>query len=237
MEGGLVRAVEEGTPQGGPWSPLLSNIVPGERDPELERRGPRCVRQGDDGNICVRSRRAGERVMASITRCITAKLKPRVHQHKSAVARPWERKFLGCSFTSERETGRRIAPKAIARCKKRERERTRRTRGVSIERMAEELARYLRGWLGYFGKCETPRVLGRLEQWPRRRPRSVQWQQWRRGAVRFGELRRRGVGKSLAARTAGSARGSWRLAGSPALHLALPNACFASPGLPRWTMR
>jgi RNA-directed DNA polymerase len=237
MEGGLVSAVDEGTPQGGPLSPLLSNIVLDELDRELERRGLRFARYADDCNIYVRSRRAAERVMASITRFITAKLKLRVNQHKSAVARPWQRKFLGFSFTSEREPRKRIAPQAIARFKKRVRELTRRTRGVSIERMAEELARYLRGWLGYFGKCETPSVLGRLEQWLRRRLRSVLWKQWRRGTVRFGELRRRGVDKVLAAQTAGSAHGPWRLAGSPALHLALPNAYFDSLGLPRLTVR
>src|ERR671927_474851 len=151
MEGGLVSPVDEGTPQGGPLSPLLSNIVLDEFDRELERRGLRFARYADDCNVYVRSRRAGERVMASITRFITTKLKLKVNEQKSAVARPWERKFLGFSFTANREPKRRIAPKAVLRFKEKVRELTRRTRGVSMERMAEELARYLRGWIGYFG--------------------------------------------------------------------------------------
>src|ERR1700757_5017907 len=122
-----------------------------------------------DCNIYVCSRRAGERVMASITRFITTKLKLKVNEQKSAVARPWERKFLGFSFTANREPKRRIAPKAVLRFKEKVRELTGRTRGVSTARMAEELARYLRGWLGYFGKCETPFVLEELERWFRRR--------------------------------------------------------------------
>src|SRR5271170_4580088 len=237
MEGGLVNPVDEGTPQGGPLSPLLSNIVLDEFDLELERRGLRFARYADDSNIYVRSRRAGERVMESITRFIMSKLKLKVNQQKSAVARPWERKFLGFSFTRNREPKRRIAPKAVLRFKERIRELTRRTRGVSTERMAEELARYLRGWIGYFGKCETPSVLEGLEQWFRRRLRSAIWKQWKRGSVRFAELRKRDVGKALAAKTAGSAHGPWRLADSPALHIALPNVYFDSLGIPRLTGR
>ena len=173
--------------------------------------------------------------MASITRFITTKLKLKVNQQKSAVARPWERKFLGFSFTANREPKRRIAPKAVLRFKEKVRELTRRTRGVSTERMAKELARYLRGWLGYFGRCETPFVLEELERWFRRRLRSAIWKQWKRGSVRFAELRKRGVGKDLAAKTAGSAHGPWRLANSPALSFALPNAYFHSLGIPRLT--
>jgi RNA-directed DNA polymerase len=235
MEGGLVSPVDEGTPQGGPLSPLLSNIVLDEFDRELERRGLRFARYADDSNIYVRSRRSGERVMESITRFITTKLKLKVNEPKSAVARPWERKFLGFSFTRNREPKRRIAPKAVLRFQERIRELTGRTRGVSIERMAAEVARYLRGWIGYFGKCETPTVLASLEQWVRRRLRSAIWKQWKRGRVRFAELRKRGVGKDLAAQTAGSAHGPWRLANSPALAIALPNAYFDSLGLPRLT--
>ena len=235
MEGGLVSPVDEGTPQGGPLSPLLSNMVLDELDRELERRGHRFVRYADDCNIYVRSARAGERGMESITRFITAKLKLKVNSEKSAVAEPWARKFLGFSFTRFGEPRRRIAPKAILRFQGRIREMTRRTRGVSTERMAEELTRYLRGWLGYFGKCQTPSVLVGLDQWVRRRLRSVIWKQWRRGTVRFTELRRRGVGFDLAAKTAGSAHGPWRLAQSPALGIALPNAYFDSLGIPRLT--
>src|SRR6184192_2901565 len=178
MEGGLVSPVDEGTPQGGPLSPLLSNIVLDEFDRELERRGLRFARYADDCNVYVRSRRAGERVMASITRFITTKLKLKVNEQKSAVARPWERKFLGFSFTANREPKRRIAPKAVIRFKEKVRELTRRTRGVSTEVMAEDLSRYLRGWIGYFGQCQTPSVLQGLEEWTRHRLRSVIWKQW-----------------------------------------------------------
>jgi RNA-directed DNA polymerase len=236
MEGGLVSPVDEGTPQGGPLSPLLSNIVLDELDRELERRGHHFARYADDCNIYVRSRRAGERVMESITRFITAKLKLKVNSEKSAVAEPWVRKFLGFSFTRFGEPRRRIAPKAILRFRGRIRELTKRTRGVSTEQMAEELARYLRGWLGYFGKCQTPSVLQKLEEWTRHRLRSAIWKQWKRGSVRFAELRKRDVGKDLAAQTAGSAHGPWRIANSPALSFALPNAYFDSLGIPRLTV-
>jgi RNA-directed DNA polymerase len=235
MENGLVSPVDEGTPQGGPLSPLLSNIVLDELDRELEKRGHRFVRYADDCNIYVRSPRAGERVMASISDFIHRKLKLKVNPAKSAVDRPSKRKFLGFSFTAKAK--RRIAPKAIQRYKERIRELTRRTRGVSIETMAEQLAVYLRGWKGYFGRCETPSVLAQLEQWTRRRLRSVVWKQWKRGSVRFAELRQRGVGVDLAAQTAGSAHGPWRLANSPALSIALPNAYFDSLGLPRLVER
>ena len=237
LEDGLVNPVDEGTPQGGPLSPLLSNIVLDEFDQELERRGLRFARYADDSNIYVRSKRAGERVMEGLKRFLTTKLKLKVNELKSAVARPWERKFLGFSFTSQLVPKRRIAPKAVGRFKERVRELTSRTRGVSIERMAEELTRYLRGWLGYFGKCETPSVLKGLEQWFRRRLRSVIWKQWKRGTTRFAELRKRDVNHDLAAKTAGSGHGPWRLADSPGLHIALPNAYFDSLGIPRLTVR
>lgn len=237
MEGGLVSPVDEGTPQGGPLSPLLSNIVLDEFDRELEHRGHRFARYADDSNIYVRSRRAGERVMKSLTRFISTKLKLQVNQSKSAVAEPWERKFLGFSFTRSESPKRRIAPQAVKRFKERVRELTSRTRGISIERMAKELAMYLRGWVGYFGKCETPSVLQSLEEWTRRRLRSVIWKQWKRGTVRFAELRKRGVNSQFAATTAGSAHGPWHLANSKALALALPNAYFDSLGIPRLTVR
>ncbi len=232
MEGGLVSPVDEGTPQGGPLSPLLSNIVLDELDRELERRGHRFVRYADDSNIYVRSRRAGERVMTSIKKFITRQLKLKVNEQKSAVARPRERKFLGFSFTWEREPKRRIAPKAIVRFKQRVRELTRRTRGVSVETMVAQLGRYLTGWRGYFGFCQTPSVLQRLDKWLRRRLRSVVWKQWKYPRVRFAELHKRGMSKDLAAQTAGSAHGPWRLSNSPALAMALPNVYFASLGLP-----
>src|SRR5215470_16303736 len=235
MENGLVSPVDEGTPQGGPLSPLLSNIVLDEFDQELEQRQLRFARYADDSNIYVRSRRAGERVMKSLTQFITTKLKLRVNEQKSAVARPWERKFLGFSFTSAKTPKRRIAPKAVIRFKERVRELTRRTRGVSIEQMAEELARFLRGWIGYFGNCETPSVLRSLEKWTRRRMRSAIWKQWKRGTTRFAELQKRDVGTDLAAKAAGSVHGPWQMANSPALAIALPNAYFDSLGIPSLT--
>jgi len=237
MEDGLVSPVDEGTPQGGPLSPLLSNLVLDELDRELERRGHHFVRYADDCNIYVGSERAGQRVMESITRFITHRLKLKVNQAKSAVARPGQRKFLGFSFTGEREPRRRIAPKAIARFKERIREQTSRTRGISLVQMVKEVATYLRGWLGYFGDCQTPSVLRRLDAWLRRRLRSMVWKQWKRGRTRFRELRKRGVGKDLAAQTAGSPHGPWRLANSPALNIALPNAYLAGLGLPPMVTR
>ena len=237
MENGLVSPVDEGTPQGGPLSPLLSNLVLDELDRELERRGHHFARYADDCNIYVDSERAGQRVMESITRFITNRLKLKVNQAKSAVARPWQRKFLGFSFTGGREPKRRIAPKAIARFKEKIRELTRRTRGISLQEMVKQITTYLRGWLGYFGDCQTPSVLQRLEQWLRRRLRSVVWKQWKRGRTRFRMLRQRGVGTDLAAKTAGSPHGPWRIADSPALHIALPNAYFAQLGLPPMVVR
>jgi len=232
MENGLVSPTDEGAPQGGPLSPLLSNLVLDDLDAELEKRGHRFVRYADDSNIYVGSERAGLRVMASISQFITKKLKLTVNRDKSAVGRPWERKFLGFRFTSGRVLKRSIAPPVRRRFKKRIREITWRTRGVSLQRMVEDLSRYLRGWRGYFGFCETPSVLRELDSWIRRRLRSVVWKQWKRGRKRFAELRARGVGKDLAAKTAGSCHGSWRLARSPALSIALPNAYFTSLGLP-----
>jgi RNA-directed DNA polymerase len=232
MENGLVSSLEEGTPQGGPLSPLLSNLMLDDLDRELERRGLRFVRYADDCNIYVRSRRAGERVMQSITRFITGKLKLKVNESKSAVARPAERKFLGFSFTSGKQAKRRIAPKSLLRFKKRVRELTKRNRGVSLERMVEQLRLYLTGWRGYFGFCQTPSVLQSLDSWIRRRLRCFQWKQWRRGTTRFAELRKRGVGQDLAAQTAGSSRGLWHISRSPALSIALPGAYFDSLGLP-----
>jgi RNA-directed DNA polymerase len=231
LEGGLVSPIDEGTPQGGPLSPLLSNIVLDELDRELEQRGHRFVRYADDCNIYVRSQRAGERVMKSVSQFITRKLKLKVNEEKSAVARPDQRKFLSFSFLGTEIVKRHIAAKAIARFKQRVRKLTRRTRGVKVETMVAQLSRYLRGWLGYFGFCQTPWVLRSLESWLRRRLRAVVWKQWKRGKLRFAELHKRGVRKDLAAQAAGSAHGPWRLSNSPALNAALPNAYFASLGL------
>lgn len=235
MENGLVSPAREGTPQGGPLSPVLSNIVRNELDQELERRGHRFTRYADDCNIYVRSRRAGERVMSSVTRLLTTKLKLRVNSEKSAVARPWERKFLGFSFTNHKQPKRRVAPKAVVRFKERVRELTRRTRGISLAQMVHDLAEYLRGWIGYFGRCETPSVLEELGQWLRRRLRSMVWKQWKRGTTRYRELRKRDVAAQDAAKAAGSSDGPWQLAKTPALNIALSHAHFVSLGLPELT--
>jgi RNA-directed DNA polymerase len=208
MENGLVSPVEEGTPQGGPLSPLLSNLVLDELDRELERRRHRFVRYADDCNIYVASERAGKRVMQSVTDFIRRRLKLKVNETKSAVARPQERKFLGFSFTYGAEPKRRIAPQALLRCKQRVRGLTRRTRGISLEQMTKELASYLQGWRSYFGYSQTPSVLQELDKWIRRRLRSVIWKQRKR-------------------------RSSWRLANSPALSVPFPIAYFDSLGLPR----
>src|ERR1700733_3445930 len=232
MEGGLVSPTEEGTPQGGPLSPLLSNLMLDVLDKELEKRGHRFVRYADDCNIYVRSQKAGERVMAGIERFLEKRLKLKVNKAKSAVAKPSVRKFLGFSFTFGSEPRRRIAPQAIARFKARVRELTRRTGGRSLAQIVKELSVYLIGWRGYFGFCQTPSVLRKLDEWLRRRLRAVTWKQWKHGRARFAELRRRGVGRDLAAQTAGSPHGPWRLSNSPALSLSLPNAYFRSLGLP-----
>jgi len=231
MENGLVGATTEGTPQGGPLSPLLSNIVLDELDRELEHRGHCFVRYADDCNIYVRSERAGRRVMESISKFITRKLKLKVNQSKSKVDRPWRCRFLGFRVIVGKETRRGIAPKSLARFKKRVRELTCYRRGVTIERMIEKLNRYLIGWRGYYGYCQTPSVLVRLDSWIRRRLRCVYWRRWKRGKKRFAELRKRNVGKDLSAQTAGSVHGPWRISRSPALSFAFPNAHFNTLGL------
>ena len=207
MENGLVSPSVEGTPQGGPLSPLLSNLVLDELDRELERRGHRHVRFADDCNIYVRSEQAGRRVMESITRFITHNLKLKVNETKSAVARPQERKFLGFSFTAGPEVKRVIAPKALDRFKRRIREITRRAKGVSIQKTIEELACYMRGWRSYFGFCETPEVLVYLTRWVRLRLRAALWRQWKTPRRRRAALLALGVRPRLAKNTAGSGRG------------------------------
>src|SRR5258705_6937828 len=232
MENGLVSPSVEGTPQGGPLSPLLSNLVLDELDRELERRGHRYLRYADDCNIYVRSQRAGQRVMESITQFITRKLKLKVNETKSAVARPQERKLLGFSFSTGPEIKRTIAPKALKRFKHRVRGTTRRAKGVSMETTIEELAPYLRGWCGYFGFCETPEVLIYLTRWVRLRLRAALWRQWKTPRRRRAALLELGVRPRLASNTAGSGRGPWYLARAKALSVGLSNAYFKSLGLP-----
>jgi len=232
MENGLVSPSVEGTPQGGPLSPLLSNLVLDELDRELERRGHRYVRYADDSNIYVRSEQAGQRVMESITRFITHKLKLKVNEAKSAVAKPQERKFLGFSFTAGPEVKRVVAPKALDRFKRRIRDITRQAKGVSIKTTIAELASYMRGWRGYFGFCETPEVLVYLTRWVRLRLRTALWRQWKTYRRRRAALIALGVRPRLASNTAGSGRGPWYLARSKALSVGLSNAYFQSLGLP-----
>jgi RNA-directed DNA polymerase len=237
MEEGLEGPSLEGTPQGGPLSPLLSNLFLDELDRELERRRHRFVRYADDCNIYVRSERAGMRVMGSIKAFLTHKLKLKVNEEKSGVGKASERKFLSFRFTAGRELKRGIAPEALVRFKRRIMELTRRTRGVSLERMVAQLIPYLIGWRNYFGFCQTSSVLRDLDSWMRRRLRCVVWKQWKRGKNRFAQLRKRGIGKDLAAQTAGSPHGPWRISRSPALSFALPSALLDSLGLPRLIVR
>ena len=232
MEDGLVSPTEEGTPQGGPLSPLLSNLLLDELDRELESRGLRFVRYADDCNIYVRSERAGQRVMASVKSFLSRRLRLKVNDAKSAVARPDTRKFLGFSFTAGREPKRRIAPKALDRVKDRIRELTRRVRGISLQEMVDSLGGYLRGWRGYFAYCQTPSVLEGLDQWIRHRLRAVIWKQWKRGRTRYERLCDRGIPTQEAAKAAGSPHGAWRMSLSPALKRAYRNADFLSMGLP-----
>jgi RNA-directed DNA polymerase len=232
LENGLFSATEEGTPQGGPLSPLLSNIVLHALDGELERRGHRFVRYADDCNVYVRSARAGQRVMASIVLFITTRLKLKVNTLKSAVALAKERTFLGFSFTHGQRPKRRLAEKTLVRFRARVRMLTRRVRGVSLRQMVQELAAYVQGWRAYFGFCETPTILRRLDKWIRRRLRAVVWKQWTRPGTRFRELRKRGVNRKDAILTARSNRGPWRVTLTKALCWALPGAFFDSLGLP-----
>jgi RNA-directed DNA polymerase len=190
------------------------------------------VRYADDCNIYVGSERAAQRVMERVSRFITNKLKLKVNGEKSAVGRPWERKFLGFSFTNEEEPRRKIAPKALKRFKERVRELTQRSDGVSMKRRIEKLAQYLKGWRGYYRFCETPSVLSKQDSWIRRRLRCVTWKQWKTGKRRYKELRRLGIFKDPAARLAASSLGPWPISKTATLNQALSNAYFDSLGLP-----
>jgi RNA-directed DNA polymerase len=233
MENGLVGPSVDGTPQGGPLSPLLSNLVLDDLDRELERRGLRFVRYADDCNIYVRTERAGHRVMDRVTRFLTTRLKLTVNASKSAVARPQERTFLGFTFTAGPTVARAIAPKAVRRFKTKVREITRRAKGVSLETTIADLAPYMRGWRNYFGFCETPEALVYLTRWVRLRLRAALWRQWRTPRRRRAALLALGVRSRLAEHTAGSGLGPWYLARAKALSVGLSNAYFDSLGLPR----
>ena len=183
IDGVVVEAVE-GTPQGGPLSPLLSNIYLDELDKELEKRGHRFCRYADDCNIYVRSRRSGERVMASMRGFLTGRLKLKVNEAKSAVGRPWERKFLGFSLTVHKEPRIRIAPKSLERLKGRLRELTRRNRSQEMKERIEQINAHVGGWVGHFAKAETPSVLEKLDKWLLRRLRACVWKTWKRVRTR-----------------------------------------------------
>jgi len=213
LEGGLVSPSEEGTPQGGPLSPLLSNIVLDELDRELEKREHAFVRYADDCNVYVRSERAGQRVMQSLRGLITKRLRLRINEAKSAVGRPYQRKFLGFSFTSQKQARRRIAPKAVERFKARIRELTQRRRGHALKAIIGELNLYLNGWRGYFGFCETPSVLKELDGWIRRRLRCYLWKQWKKPRRRRQALIELGVAPDLARRIGASSKGPWTISG------------------------
>ena len=232
MEGGLVSSTIEGTPQGGPLSPLLSNVMLDPLDKELERRGHKFVRYADDCNIYVKSERAGHRVLESITKYINKKLKLRINQEKTAIDKVHRRNFLGFSFTAGKEHKKRIAPKSIKRFRGKVREITKRKRGKNLKTIIHELSIFLRGWLGYFGHCETPSVLKLLDGYTRRRLRSYIWKQWKTVKRRRKALRKLGlIGKKL--NIAGSSKGPWRISNTKSLHIALPNRFFDILGLYR----
>lgn len=220
---GVVVERPEGTPQGGPLSPLLANILLDEFDRELTRRGHRFVRYADDCDIFVQSQHAGERVMASVTRFLERKLRLKVNQAKSAVARPRERTFLGFRVRAGKEVRIGIAPESVKRAKVTIRRLTKRNRGVSLVHLLGELGTFTDGWVGYFWYARTPSVFQELDQWLRRRLRCYQWKLWKRPWTRARELRKAGVGPWLAFGTAFDGPGLWRAAGSPALTRALPN--------------
>jgi RNA-directed DNA polymerase len=233
MENAVLNPTTEGTPQGGPLSPLLANLVLDELDKEMERRGLRFVRYADDCNVHLRSERAAANAFENLTRFIEGTLKLKVNRAKSAVGRPWERKLLGFSFMPGKNAKRRIAPKALAKAKERIRELTKIGR-ANFEAIMAELRRFLTGWLGYFRFCQTPSVLRELEEWTRRRLRRLIWKQWKRGTTRFRELVKRGADPVEAAKLAGSSDGPWHNSRTPLLSQILPKAWFAAYGLPQF---
>lgn len=231
LTGDGFEATTEGTPQGGPLSPLLANLLLDGFDKELERRGHRFVRYADDSNIYVKSARAGQRVLASVTRFLAQRLKLTVNAAKSAVDRPWRRTFLGFTFTGRRPHRRQVSAKALKAFKQEVRQRTGRTRGVLLRRLVHDLRQYLEGWYAYFRVAEAQSPFKELDSWVRRRLRCYVWKQW--GRRRYRELRKRGVSQDLAWNTCKSAHGPWRLSRSPALAMALPGRDFDRLGLSR----
>jgi RNA-directed DNA polymerase len=231
MSEGLVEPRTEGTPQGGPLSPLLSNILLNDLDQELERRQLSFCRYADDCNIYVRSRVAGDRVMSGVRTFLEGALKLRVNAEKSAVARPWERKFLGFSCTTHRESRLRIASASVRRLMQKVRDLMRAGRGRSLARTIEDLNPLLRGWITYFRLTDTKGVLAELDSWMRRRLRCLLWRQWKRARTRVRNLRALGLEDALARWGKGLGRGPWWNAGAKAMSCALPPTYFASKGL------
>jgi RNA-directed DNA polymerase len=231
MEGGLVSPRAEGTPQGGPLSPLLSNVLLDELDKELERRGHRFVRYADDCNIYVRSRRAGERVLDSVERFVTGRLRLRVNREKSAVDRPWARKFLGYTVTMHRQPKLKVAPQSVHRLKAKLRPMLRRGRGCNLGRVAESLTRVLRGWVAYYKLAEVKASFEQLDQWLRRKLRCILWRQWKRHRTQFRELCRRGLDPERARQSAWNGRGPWWNAGARHMNHAVPTSALRGLGL------
>ena len=230
LEEGKLKPTEEGTPQGGNLSPLLSNIVLDELDKELEERGHKFVRYADDCNIYVKSERAGLRVKESLTKFITKKLKLKVNEKKSAVDKPSKRKILGFSFTGETKPRIRISPISLEVFKEKIKDITRRSRGVSLDRIVSELNKYLRGWMGYYGICQTLTTLSDLDSWIKRRIRCFIWKKWKTFQNRVRELKRGGVSEREAAITA-LFGGIWKASNSKAIKSALPNKYFETIGV------
>lgn len=237
MINGVVMDTAQGAPQGGPLSPLLSNVVLDELDKELEIRGHLFVRYADDCNIYVKTRKAGERVKKSITAFIENKLKLKVNQDKSAVDRPWKRKFLGFSFTWNKEPKIRVASQSMKKVKTKIREITLRKRPLSLEQRIEELNQYLTGWCGYFSLADTTSTFQRLDAWIRRRLRMCLWKQWKKPKTKVKRLVSLGVPKDKAYEWGNSRKGYWRIACSPILHRALDNQYWKSNGLKKLTDR
>jgi RNA-directed DNA polymerase len=231
LEGGLVSPRSQGTPQGGPLSPLLSNVLLDELDRELERRGHRFVRYADDCNIYVQSKRAGERVLASVERFLGKRLRLEVNRDKSAVARPWARKFLGYTVTVHRQPKLRVSPESVRRLKGKLRALFRQGRGRSLSRVIGDLVPLLRGWMQYFRKAEVKACFEVLDEWLRRKLRCILWRQWKRPRTRAKELMKRGLPRLQAYTSSFNGRGPWWNARSSHMHAAVPTKLFTRLGL------
>jgi len=232
LDKGPVQPRTEGTPQGGPLSPLLSNILLDDLDKELERRGHAFCRYADDCNIYVRSRQSGQRVMASVSRFLEKRLKLKVNFDKSAVERPWKRKFLGYSMTWHKEPRLKVAPESVKRLKGKLKALLRQGRGRNLGRFIEEdLTPLLRGWVNYFRLAEVRGVFEELDQWLRRHIRCILWRQWKRSYARAKNLMRFGLGEERAWRSATNGHGPWWNAGASHMNQALPRKYFDACGL------